>query len=246
MIAAMDGYKIITGSFEGPLDLLMHLIEKDKLDIYDIPIAEVTEQYMAYIDGMKEFDIEIASEFLLMAAILLQIKSRLLLPKQILPAGEIEDTETDPRQELIDRLVAYKQFKILGDIFTQLWQKNTLYAVRTPMSLVASQASPKNLQVEQLMLAISELLPDSEQLVTYIEQEEINVQDKIDDILALLVAKQGKATLSETLTRSGGIGELVSAFLAVLELLRLGKIKIEQPEKFGTIYLYIQEEADVL
>ena len=96
-------------AFEGPLDLLMHLIERDKIDIYDIPIVSITEQYIAYLRSMSEFDMEVASEFLVMAATLLQIKSRMLLPKEELAEGEEEDA--DPRQQLVEMLVEYRRIK---------------------------------------------------------------------------------------------------------------------------------------
>ena len=104
----MSNYNIHVQDFEGPLDLLIHLIEKDKVDIYDIPIVLVTEQYIAYINDMKEYSIEVASDFLLMAAALLQIKSKMLLPK---PPMEDEEDEADPRQMLVEMLVEYRRVK---------------------------------------------------------------------------------------------------------------------------------------
>ena len=100
-------------AFEGPLDLLLHLIERDKVDIYDIPIAAVTEQYISYLRSMSEFDMEVASDFLVMAATLLQIKSRMLLPKQ---SAEGEEEEADPRQQLVEMLVEYRRIKRAADV----------------------------------------------------------------------------------------------------------------------------------
>ncbi len=247
-MTVMEAYKIVAGSFEGPLDLLVHLIEKDQLDIYDIPIASVTEQYLAYIGGMQEFNIELASEFLLMAATLLQIKSRMLLPKKPLENLDIGDVEEcDPRRQLVERLIAYRQFKALGEALAALWEKNALYAVRPPMTFAVNTANfPKNLTVEKLLMAISGLLQTDEEIITYINDEEIHVQDKITDILHLLNIKGNRLTLKATLIRSGSVTELVASFLAVLELLRLRVIKIRQPEKFGEIYLYLREETHVL
>ena len=105
----MDEYKVKVEAFEGPMALLMHLIEKNQLDIYDIPIAMVSEQYLLYIRAMEEFNIDVASEFLVMAATLLQIKSRMLLPKP--PPLEELIEEIDPRQELVERLLEYRKFK---------------------------------------------------------------------------------------------------------------------------------------
>ena len=113
----MANLSIKVQDFEGPLDLLIHLIEKEKIDIYDIPIVAVTEQYIEYLQAMTEFDIEIASEFLLMAATLLQIKSRMLLPKQ---TAEGEEDETDPRQLLVEMLVEYRRIKVCASNLAEL------------------------------------------------------------------------------------------------------------------------------
>lgn len=111
----MTDLSLKLSAFEGPLDLLMHLIEKDKIDIYDIPIVSITEQYISYLRNLSEFDMEIASEFLVMAATLLQIKSRLLLPKA--PAAD-EEEEADPRQQLVEMLVEYRRIKQLAGSLT--------------------------------------------------------------------------------------------------------------------------------
>lgn len=238
----MEKYKVVTEKFEGPLDLLLHLINKDKLDIYDIPIAGVTEQYLAYIGQMQEFDIELASEFLVMAAILLQIKSRLLLPKQLVEETMQEDEEQqDPRRELADRLITYKKFKLIAETLSEMWQKNTLYFTRQPLELEKTTVLPKGMTIAQLLAALANILATDEKNITYIAAEDFNVKDKIDDILELLQFRKGILTLHETLVRSGGQGELVTAFLAILELMRIGKIVIDQPEKFGDIYLYLKE-----
>ena len=131
----MQDYTIRLDAFEGPLDLLMHLIERNKIDIYDIPIATLTEQYMEYLAKFKEFNIEVASEFLVMAATLLQIKSRILLPK--VKKIEAEEEEEDPRQELVDRLLEYRRFKEVSDILDQLAQEQEKMFFRPPADLPA-------------------------------------------------------------------------------------------------------------
>ncbi len=244
-LVVMNDYKIVTEKFEGPLDLLMHLINKEKLDIYDIPISTVTRQYLDYIFQMQEFNIEIASEFLLMAATLLQIKSRLLLPKQTVDEKKEDDLEeseqVDPRQELIDRLTVYRQFKLAGDVFADLWEINQCYYVREPIYIEKNLSLPVNLSINDLLLAISQLLENIEQIDEYVFLDDFNVKDKVQDILSLL-KEQKRITLKQTLTRSGTNGELIAAFLAVLELLKMGKITINQPEKLGEIYIYSSEE----
>ena len=116
----MEKYSVRLESFEGPMELLMHLIDKNKIDIYDIPIAELTEQYIDYLDQFREFNLEIASEFLLMAATLLQIKSRMMLPKPP-KSKEVEETEDiDPRQELIDRILEYRKYKEVSAVLLDM------------------------------------------------------------------------------------------------------------------------------
>jgi segregation and condensation protein A len=245
---AAEKYKIITEKFEGPLDLLLHLINKERIDIYDIPVAAVTEQYLAYIFAMREFDMDIASEFLVMAAMLLQIKSRLLLPKQAAAQEEAfgGEEESDPKQALTERLVNYRRFKFMGEKLAGLLKKNSLFATRKPLVVGTGAMLPGRFPVERLLAAIISLLGEKSGIDAYIHSDEFNVQDKIADILSLLKIKGGALTLKETLIRSGSAGELVAAFLAALELLRTGLIKITQPEKFGAIYLYAGDDKSVL
>lgn len=118
-----EQYKVHLESFEGPLDLLLHLIEKNRIDIYDIPIALLTEQYMDYLAKFKEFNIEIASEFLVMAATLLQIKSKILLPDTKIEAETTNEEEIDPRQELVERLLEYRRYKEISNILNDMAQE---------------------------------------------------------------------------------------------------------------------------
>ena len=233
----MKGYTVVTEKFEGPLDLLLHLINKDKLDIYDIPISSVTEQYLLYISTMQEFDIELASEFLVMAAILLQIKSRMLLPKQVSEDEEVLEEEKDPRQQLIERLTTYRQFKLMGDYFSELWDKNQDIYIRMPYISEEKPEIVYNLKVELLLAVLSDMLSNVEAPPTYIYSDDFNVHDKMADIMSLLSTAKS-LDLKDTLIRSGSSSELVAAFLAILELMRTGQIKIIQEEKFGSIYIH--------
>ena len=128
----MDDYRIQLAAFEGPLDLLMHLIEKNKIDIYDIPIAELTRQYMEHLNRMRELDMEIASSFLVMAATLLQIKSRMMLPQQ---SKEKETAEEDPRQELVARLLEYKKFQQVSELLQGQAVSEARFCAREPLDL---------------------------------------------------------------------------------------------------------------
>ena len=214
-------------AFEGPLDLLLHLIERDKVDIYDIPIAAVTEQYISYLRSMSEFDMEVASDFLVMAATLLQIKSRMLLPKQ---SAEGEEEEADPRQQLVEMLVEYRRIKRAAAALADMKQSADLYWQREPMfgNLVERTVAPDG------------------KPAAFIEPQAYSVQDKMADILQRLQRRPQGFMLNEIFT-AGSPAEKVACFLGVLELLKLGLITISQAQRFAPIYIFGkqgQEEAN--
>jgi len=235
----MDDYKIKLESFEGPIALLMHVIEKNQVDIYDIPIAVVTEQYLAYIRAMEKFNIDIASEFLVMAATLLQIKSRLLLPKP--PAMEQLTEEVDPRLELVERLLEYRRYKhAAGLLETLLHQREKLFS-RPPRDFGTRLVLPDGLKLDDLIEAFAAVWESVVDEFTFIAREEISVQDKMQDILQLLRKHNGRMEFNQTIIRSGSRVELVTAFLAMLELIRLRRVRIKQDNSFGPIFLMMGE-----
>lgn len=187
-------------AFEGPLDLLLHLIERDKVDIYDIPIAAVTEQYISYLRSMSEFDMEVASDFLVMAATLLQIKSRMLLPKQ---SVEGEEEEADPRQQLVEMLVEYRRIKRAAAALADMKQSADLYWQREPMfgNLVERTVAPCT--VQQLLKALAGMTtaPDGKQ-AAFIEPQAYSVQDKMADILQKLQRQPQGFMLNEILPQA--------------------------------------------
>lgn len=235
----MSAYKIKLEVFEGPLDLLMHLIEKDKINIYDIPIASITEQYMDYLRTLKEFNMEIASEFLIMAATLLQIKSRMLLPK-IAVSNALEEEELDPRQELVDRLIEYRKFKQAALLMEQMFSEREKFFTRTPQKFDKQYLLPQNMNVDDLIRAFAAVWESKVEDFALVDHEEVSVQDKMYDIIHLLY-KNSRLEFTECLTRSRNRSEVVSAFLALLELIKLKKIIILQERKFGPIYLVLKE-----
>lgn len=236
----MDKYKIRLDIFEGPLALLLHLLEKNQLDIYDIPITLVTEQYLTYLNKMRDFDIEIASEFLLMAATLLQIKSRMLLPRP--PKLEIDEAEAiDPRQELVERLLEYKKYKMAAQCLETMRLRRTSFFTRTPQPLLTSIPLPSDLTIEDLLQAFSGLYSDTQAVFALIKHDEISLQDKINDILTLLTARQEKMEFFETIIRSKSRVEVVTAFIAVLELMRMKRIIVNQEQRFGPIFLILRD-----
>lgn len=236
-----EEYNIKLEAFEGPLALLLHLIEKNKIDIYDIPVAAVAEQYLAYLRAWKEFNMEVATEFLTMASTLLLIKSRMLLPKPVKPEDATSEEEEDPRTELVERLIEYRRFREAGDALQKLLQQRQRYVHRLPQVFTLERALPKGLTIEELLAAFSSLWETVAEEFRTIAREEITVQDKMTDILGLLAEHGGRLEFRQTLKRAGSKVEIVSSFLAILELIRLRRIRIQQPESFGPIFLTWRE-----
>ena len=186
----MSDYKIKLEVFEGPMALLMHLIEKNQLDIYDIPIAVVTEQYLAYLQALEEFNIDIASDFLLMAATLLQIKSRMLLPKLPKIIEETDD-EGDPRQELVDRLLEYRKFKQMSTVMEDMMKERERFFTRLPQDFELEVPLPRGLKLDDLLAAFAAVWESSIDEYELVAREEFSVQDKIYDIIHLLYKHKG-------------------------------------------------------
>jgi len=237
----MEDYKIKLDAFEGPMDLLMHLIEKNKIDIYDIPIAELTRQYLDYLDKFREFNMEIASSFLVMAATLLQIKSRMMLPKVPKEDGEPEE---DPRFELVQRILEYRKFKQVSQVLGDMAGVQERFVAREPMELPVHHLPPGNLSLRQLVEAFHTVLSVKEELSipkALVEPEEYSIKDKMEDIILLLGRSRGKLLFSEAF-RSGTRSELIVTFLALLELMKLRAVTVKQQRSFAEIYICVREE----
>ncbi|HWR09243.1 segregation and condensation protein A [Sporomusa sp.] len=235
----MSGYTIKLETFEGPLALLMHLIEKHQIDIYNIPIAEVTGQYLKYLAAMEEFNIEVASEFLLMAATLLQIKSRMLLPRPVI--SEAVADEIDPRQELVERLIEYRRFKQISEVLGQFSSERDKYFTRLPQEFAQQFSLPEGLSLDDLLKAFAALWESAVPDFAVIAPEEISVRDKMHDIITLLRSNNGQLEFGKTLIRNGSRTEAIAAFLALLELIRLKRINIYQEQPFAPIHLTLKE-----
>ena len=234
----MSEVSLKLSAFEGPLDLLMHLIESNKIDIYDIPIVQITEQYIGYLRNLQEFDMELASEFLVMAATLLQIKSRMLLPKQ---ACEDEEEEEDPRQQLVQMLVEYRRIKRAALNLRYLKEEADRHAQREPMFANLLERYVPSYSLCELLLALANVLRESGgRPLAYIEPQAFSVQEKMAEILQRLQNCSNGFLLSELL-QSGKAGEKVAAFLGVLELLKMGLITISQHEAFAPIYIFSKQ-----
>ena len=233
----VEDYTVKLDAFEGPMDLLMHLIEKNKIDIYDIPISRLTEQYLEYLQCFKEFNIEIASEFLVMAATLLQIKSRILLPKQ--PKAIADDDDEDPRQELIERLLEYRRFKEVSGILDDLAEKQGKYFYREASSLPIHHLPPENVSVNLLVEAFRMVLAANEEVETVgiVRREHYSVKNKMEYIKAL-IESGGCVLFTNAFIQAGTKEELITTFLALLELMKLKMVIIRQEQSFAPIYLY--------
>jgi len=220
--------------------LLMHLLEKNQLDIYDIPIAVVTEQYLDYLRALEEFNIDIASEFLLMAATLLQIKSRMLLPKLPKIIEEI-DEGGDPRQELVDRLLEYRKFKQMSTIMEDMMKQREQFFTRFPQDFELEFPLPMGLKLDDLLAAFAAVWESSIDEYELVAREEFSVQDKIYDIIHLLYKHKGTIEFGQAIIRSGTRSEVIATFLAMLELIKLQRVTISQQKSFGPIYITLKE-----
>lgn len=236
-------YKIKLEVFEGPLDLLLYLVKRDQLNIYDIPIARVTEQYLAYLELMKFLDLNIAGEFLVMAATLMQIKSKMLLPAE--ESAETEEEQLDPREELVRQLLEYERFKDIAeelrkkeqnqrDIFKRPKVKESQIPAEAPAYFEAS--------IFDLINAFSQALEETPKELFYdIIKDEFTIEEKIHDILHLLLLR-ATVGLSELLSQAKNKIEIIVTFLAILELIRLKEIIARQKELFGEIEMVRNQE----
>ena len=232
--------------FEGPLDLLLHLIDKNKIDIYDIPIVEITNQYMDYIKAMEKEDLNIMSEFLVMAATLLDIKCRMLLPKEVNEEGE----EEDPRQELVAQLLEYKMYKYMSYELRdrQVEGEQVMYKRPTIPDEVREYEEPVNLDELLGGLTLSKLhkifrdvmkrradkIDPVRSKFGKIEKEEVTLPDKLLYV-AEFAKKHRKFGFRELLERQHSRIQVVVTFLAVLHLMKDGTIHIEQEQPFDEI-----------
>lgn len=235
-------YKIVLDSYEGPLDLLLNLIEKSKIDIYDIPINIITEQYLEYIDGMEKFDLEITSDFLVMAATLLQIKSKLLLPKVI--HTDEEEEEEDPRDELVRRLLAYKKYKEVASelrLYEDLGIKSFIKPQEDLTQFEDDEIQIGPFDVDSLLKTLSKMLDrrglKSEVLsLEEIRRDEFTIKDCTENILERLLVNK-KIRFSQLLNDSSTRNEIVAYFLSLLELMRFRNIFVKQDEAFSDLII---------
>lgn len=240
--ALTDACTLKLDKFEGPFDLLFFLIEKNQIDIYDIPVLTITEQYLDYLNAMQELDLEIASEFLVMAATLLHIKSRMLLPNR----ESVPEDEVDPREELILRLVEYKKYK---EFSYTLKERETVWE-RVHYKL--PEVLPKIVEEEELELCPSILkacfkdvfkrykdkMNDvSKKMKRILNQEKVSLRSKVRELIDIL--KRGLKVCFSKLYRVGEKSrlEVATGFLAMLQVVKIGHAEVEQSSAFSDIYV---------
>jgi segregation and condensation protein A len=226
-----DRLKITLGEFEGPLDLLLYLIRQEQVNIYDIPIARITDEYLRYLNLMQELDLTVAGDFLVMAAQLIELKSRMLLPRDPLA---VEEEEIDPRAGLINRLLEHEKFKAAAQM---LWSRATVeQAVFTRAEMETDKNNPEvAVGLFDLLTVFQKILArHKEEVLMEIEREEITMAEMIER-LRNMVRSAGELNLIKFFERAGSRRELVVAFLSVLELVRLHEISLLQRETFGDI-----------
>lgn len=238
--------------FEGPLDLLLHLIDKNKIDIYDIPIVEITNQYMEYIQAMEEADLNVMSEFLLMAATLLDIKCRMLLPKEVNEEGE----EEDPRRELVEQLLQYKMYKYMSYELRdrQVDGERVMYKAATLPDEVAEYVEPVDLDELLGNLNLAKLNDIFQDVIRRqndkidpirskygkIEKEEVTLPEKLSYV-ERYAREHRNFSFRDLLERQASKVQVIVTFLAILELMKMGKIRISQEHTFDEIMITSME-----
>lgn len=243
-------YKVVIDAFEGPLDLLLHLLKESKVNIYDIKISEITQQYLDYIHAMEELQLEIASEYLVMAATLIEIKSKSLLPKQVI---EIDDEyEEDTKEALIQRLVEYQQYKEVSKELRELEEERGQFYTKPPIDFSTymdneTKLPQNNLQVGQLLLAFEKMMRRhklAKPLKTKIMSQGITVEERMLSLAIQL--KYKKRVAFNDLFERFDKEYLVTTFLALLELVKGSQVVIFQEDYHESIYISSIEGDEVV
>ncbi|MFO7151840.1 MAG: segregation/condensation protein A [Bacillota bacterium] len=238
-------------AFEGPLDLLLHLIEKNQINIYDIPISELTDQYLSYLEGLDELDIDMASEFLLMAATLLSIKSRMLLPKERTEDAREEictalDKE-DPRMELVEKLIEYKRFKMIAEVLKEKEEGQSKIFKRRPEDLpflYEGGISISEVDLDDLISIFARIIKkgavEEGQSSRTILKDPLPLRIRIRHVYKTIL-KRKKMGFREFFKENFSKLEIIMTFLAILELIKLNRIKVYQEQSFGEITVTLKE-----
>lgn len=237
-----NSFSIKIPTFEGPLDLLLYLIKRNEIDIYDIPIAKITEQFLQYLDFMKTLAIENISEYILMAAYLIHLKTCMLLPKHNLLEEEGTQEEEDPRLPLVKQLLAYKELKKAIENIEKLYEQQKYIFFKEDETQNEQIISLEEISVSSLIISFFSLIKKKKQEIIYIPPITIRMEDKISEIIALL--RKNKFLKLSTLIYDKQLSEIITYFIAILELIKRKKIKAFQDKEFSEIYFFNKKSAN--
>ncbi len=234
-----DALEIFLEAFEGPLDLLLYLIKRQNIDILDIDVAAITEQYMAYVDLMEAHQFELAAEYLVMAAMLAEIKSRMLLPR----SGVDEEDEDDPRAQLIRRLQEYERYKKAAeDLDTLPRLDRDIYLVHAEAPELERYIADPVVELQEILIALASVLRRADMFEHHqVQRETLSTREKMTEILVRLSSHRFIPLVSLLMREEGRLGVVVT-FLAVMELIKDSLVEIVQTEPFGPIHLKARSE----
>ncbi len=240
----LQDYPVRLGMFEGPLDLLLHLIKKNEVSIYDIPISLITQQYLEYLELMTELNLDIAGEFLVMAATLIHVKSRMLLPR---PDPTQEDPEEDPREALMRRLLEHQKFKAAAELLHEREIQRSAQWIRPDgrLSEVIGEAQEPEVDVDlfSLMAAFRQVLERARHRPRVVlPPEQVSIEDRIEQLLARLSGTEA-CGFEELFADAASTSGMIVTFLALLEMIRLKLVRVFQQGNFGPIRVYKRERS---
>ncbi|WP_163969902.1 segregation/condensation protein A [Oceanobacillus halotolerans] len=241
-------YQVKLDSFEGPLDLLLHLIKQYEIDIYDIPVAQITKQYMHYIHTMQQLELNIASEYLVMASTLIALKSQMLLPKQDLDE-ETDDYMEDPREELMQRLIEYRKYKEAAEELKKREVESHQIYTRPPVIFedLRKEQPPVNndVSIYDMLGALHKMMERKQwdqPLDTTIKRAEIPIEERMEEIVTI-VKRSSNGIVFDQLFPHYSKQHIVVTFMALLELMKHNTVYCKQEKSFDLLYIYYMEET---
>lgn len=235
-------YQVKLDSFEGPLDLLLHLIHQYEIDIYDIPVAQITEQYLYYIHTMQQLELNLASEYLVMAANLVAIKSQMLLPKQ--EVEEEDEYMEDPREELMQRLIEYRKYKLAAERLKEKEEDGNPIFTRPPVifdeQVTRSPVVQGDISIYDMIGALGKMLERknwNEPLDARIQRVDIPIEQRMEEIIQLVRSANKGIAFADMFSYSSR-SHIVTTFIALLELMKKKEVTCKQKKHFDTLYVY--------
>jgi segregation and condensation protein A len=239
-------YVVRLEQFEGPLDLLLHLIQREDIDIYDIPIARITDQYLAHIENMERLDLQVAGDFVVMAATLLRIKARLLLPVE----RPDEQPEEDPRHELVARLLEYKKYKEAA-LRLEAHERESLQRFTRPLDPELLEEARRlgdeetfEVNMPQLIRALQGVLARIDEIVTHeIEREPVSLDEKCQ-LLRVRLVPTGRCAFSELFSADRSRLDVIVTFMAILELIKRGELRAHQSDSASELWIFRREDRE--